>query len=817
MANRACADMMKNGLSAMENIDDLLDEERYSSELLGHTMWWKDFDKILIKTIFKNVNIEYRALKFMFWQTVFFLLLVISITGYSIVLQDGPVYEVKQEQTRYWSGCHANGTCAIDGVKSRTQFWNWFQTDLPDLVWTTNKEYSTFLDVDFPQSLSVFELSEKSSAWSPRYVTDTKTAIQLGAIRVRQWRVRRNDRCKTQDYYAGVQPHCFPKYSREVESRKTYAKAWTPEAVHHAYVHNPANVTRQQGVEGIAASYPGNAFFWDMSVNKTRALSQVRNLMEWDYIDDATRAIALEINVYNPNLNVIIMNELLFEFTVEGTVETRHNVNAFRVMHLSMSLLQTDASTVFVFMVLSCAVTCVFTLLNAFCMYKSGIKYYFSYIWNVLDFAIMVLSWWVLALRLGVFGKVKQEPALAPELVAHPDIFMPYNVVVADLHLATDLSSLLIMFVWLKLLKYLGLTTLFRTHVHVIEIAIVAVLRFAIFLGSIFMGFAIALNIGFGDRVPMYATLSGSFFSLFFWLTGGTDLTPLFQNGNALGPALYFLFLILVFMLLGNLFMALVLDLYTFTRFENRTKKGKLPRQNPMGVFLYTYWHKLKGEALVGVEAEDAVGSADEQYIMADQLPGVVVQAIEEQKAKCEDLLENPDIPPQMLDENHYKGSTASRSVGHSVSGPMTLRTLKEGEYSRIQLQRLLDENAELRQLLGTDQAVKVIRCFKRVKMPDAWSLINKLQTNVFSTMDQIEKADYNLPMTHKQSLRQVASGLHEAINDIQNMWRGELSGVLEVANALSENLAVLTKRLERCQLNHQNIAQNLQADQGVE
>ncbi len=83
--------------------------------------------------------------------------------------------------------------------------------------------------------------------------------------------------------------------------------------------------------------------------------------------------------------------------------------------------------------------------------------------------------------------------------------------------------------------------------------------------------------------------------------------------------------------------------------------------------------------------------------------------------------------------------------------------------------------------------------------------------------MDQIEKADYNLPMTHKQSLTQVASGLHEAINDIQNMWRGELSGVLEVANALSENLAVLTKRLERCQLNHQNIAQNLQADQGVE
>ena len=113
-------------------------------------------------------------------------------------------------------------------------------------------------------------------------------------------------------------------------------------------------------------------------------------------------------------------------------------------------------------------------------------------------------------------------------------------------------------------------------------------------------------------------------------------------------------------MLLGNLFMALVLDLYTFTRFERRQQKQGTTKQNPMAIFLYTYWHKLKGEALVGVEAEDAVGSADEQYICADQLPGVVVQAIEEQKARCEEMLENPDVPKEMLDEHHYKGSTAS-------------------------------------------------------------------------------------------------------------------------------------------------------------
>ena len=79
----------------------------------------------------------------------------------------------------------------------------------------------------------------------------------------------------------------------------------------------------------------------------------------------------------------------------------------------------------------------------------------------------------------------------------------------------------------------------------------------------------------------------------------------------------------------------------------------------------------------MGVENEDAVGLPDEQYIMGDQLPGVVVQAIEEQKAMCEDMLENPEIPSAMLDQNHYKGSTASRSVGHSITGPIQLEKVE--------------------------------------------------------------------------------------------------------------------------------------------
>ena len=44
-----------------------------------------------------------------------------------------------------------------------------------------------------------------------------------------------------------------------------------------------------------------------------------------------------------------------------------------------------------------------------------------------------------------------------------------------------------------------------------------------------------------------------------------------------------------------------------------------------------------------------------------------------------------------------------------------------------------------------------------------------------------------------------MANGLHEAINDIQNMWRVELAANLEVANALSENLTVEVVKNKVC------------------
>jgi hypothetical protein len=659
--------------------------------------------------------------------------------------------------------------------------------------------------------LTMFELHADSVPWTARHLGDTKTIVQLGSIRIKQSRVRRNANCFLREWMTtDDSPNCYPPFSEAAESVKVFQKPWTPTSVGSAYTHHGANVTEMTPIVGEMATYPASGFIIDVSVNKTKALGQFTNLMEWDWVDDATRAIVIEINTLNPNMNVITSNNILFEFGPEGTVQSRIRVNSFNIKFLSMPLLQTDAPTDFIFFVLFLSAGIIFTLLIAYQFYMTGIIDFFTYIWNFADTLIVVFLWIVVASRVAVFDAVAAAPALAPDLVALTDIFMPYNVVIDGLETATDLSALLVLLVWLKVLKYIGLIPLWRTHVLVIEGCLKQICKFLPFLASIFVGFAVALNVGFGDRVPIYSSVWGCFVSLFFWLTGGTSLDPLFESGSTLGPGLYFMYLILIYFLLANLFMAIVLDVYTFTRFYGKLGDNFKRHHNAMSVFLYTYQNKLKGVALVGLEHEDNVGTPQEQFIDKDLLPMVVQQAIEKKLIAMGDLMEDA---PEAMKGDEYQGSLASRSVGGTGVGGQ--RNTRPNEVSRIQLQRMMDEDEVFRTLLGADQAIKVIRAFKIDKPEDPYKQVTRLQATVFATMDQIEKAGYNLPLSHKESLQQVAHGLHESVNDIQNNWRNELNNVLFISHQISDELALLTRGIERCQLNHISVQQNLIADRG--
>jgi hypothetical protein len=87
---------------------------------------------------------------------------------------------------------------------------------------------------------------------------------------------------------------------------------------------------------------------------------------------------------------------------------------------------------------------------------------------------------------------------------------------------------------------------------------------------------------------------------------------------------------------------------------------------------------------------------------------------------------------------------------------------------------------------------------------------VTKMQERVFTALDELEqtaeKQNQGLPTLDFgciESLKLISEGLHDALTDVQNQWRDELTDVLETTNELASTLTGMTRHLENVQKNH--------------
>jgi len=163
------------------------------------------------------------------------------------------------------------------------------------------------------------------------------------------------------------------------------------------------------------------------------------------------------------------------------------------------------------------------------------------------------------------------------------------------------------------------------------------------------------------------------------------------------------------------------------------------------------------------------------------------------------------------------------------------------GAIGRPQLQRLLDEDKALRILVGSADALAVIKRFKYVPNEedhlraikameentqpvasaedDMWEdaeneTINQLQEVVFSRLDKLEKSSLDVDVTEVPQIKFLATQLADLLSDVQNCWREGIIQVLESANLISGSLLQFTKNVEDVSSNHNTIMEKLCVDE---
>merc|ERR1712039_141482 len=127
---------------------------------------------------------------------------------------------------------------------------------------------------------------------------------------------------------------------------------------------------------------------------------------------------------------------------------------------------------------------------------------------------------------------------------------------------------------------------------------------------------------------------------------------------------------------------------------------------------------------------------------------------------------------------------------------------------SRVQLQRMLEDDPSLIEICGTTRAVDVVRRFRVDQSGvDPYEAVAQLQANVTKKLAEIEAHGATLTFDEMALLRSVSQELHSALTESQKEWRAELLTVMQMANLLSNALIMLTRQIEKVQLNHNHLA----------
>lgn len=838
--------------SPMTLLKDIFEETDDKDRFVGDIMFWKYFEDIDIDRIYHTNSVEYRNLKVMFFETLFYLVLMFSVSIYAYQLQSQDVFEGRIEQLNYWSGCDTRGNCKIQKVEDVHTFWSWMQDELVPLAYTADLSMPKVAQIE-----TVYDNSKFPLYWSPRYIGSTQSNVLLGALRMRQLRVKPNEGCHVSKLMQHVYPDCYATYDEGRESRESYDSRFAPTYLKEAYEWAPRDSTKQTWVSGKSITYSGAGFFADLPANKSHARTMLQDLHKWRWIDRLTRGIVVELTTLNTNVDVIVNTVILFEFTPNGAVTGTVKSNAVRIFFFTPSLQAGNSLMSFICMIQLWVMFGIFVVYGLWLMFKTTFNFlgsspmgylkrsswsvrltfpfrilwqFYRYGWNVADMMIMVCFFLHMFFRIDCFLSVQSEPALAPDVIGHPEKFMPFAQLIEPLTIGNNILALLAISCWIKLFKYLCMSSYFRLLVRILEKCAMRLVVFAALLLVVFFGFAVAFSIGLGTQDEDLITIQGSFLVLFFLLIDGFAVEESwFEPGKDQSmPMIFLLYIFLIYFVLLNIFIAVVLDTYSLA---SRIHAPDPEAKNPMMVFLETYYNWMKGQSLVKDDSEENM-KLEDLSVSLELLPGLVRRKWVEKKRRMQRVADQNFAGMELFPEDDRDrvvstmGSdwmlpSTQTDVFEQMTSAKPLKPVElynipdailKKEVTRAQLQRLMDEDVTVPLLLGSKRAVDVIRKFKQPDTQDnsgeTVTAVKAMQGEVFSRIDKLEQVALDEDVPRVPEIDQITEQMSGAITDVRNQFRVQLTGVIESTAVLFEHLVELTQGLDEVRINNDGVLQ---------
>lgn len=493
---------------------------------------------------FKEIKM-FKVIREITFYFTFLLLLMMCAYGnqdpMSFYLKDNMIKQFVNEAYTQNETC---GRKALDKVITREKFFDWLEFSLiPTLYGGQTPMYDGNVH---PRDRG--------------YTADRQNYL-VGTPRLRQVRMK-IDSCEVPRPMRNLIVECKAEYDWLLEDTGTYAAGWRAPNMSNPSTFSDSAWFFQSALDldghpywGKMTYYGGGGYMTELGYTLTPALEKVSQLKENMWVDLYTRAVFIEFVLYNPNMNMFAVSQLLVEFPPTGGAVPFPRFHIFRLdryvgtfMYVVMaSELLTVAFIVFF----------IFREAKKMMTERSG---YFKQFWNIAEFVNLLIC--VVTIVMFIFklvvaniymGNIRVEPTKFHNL--------QYPIMWDEIY--SYLIGILIFTSNVKFLKILRFNKKMNMLGCVLRWAAKPLANFMLVFGIIFFSFVQFSYLMFHNVLTDFMNIISSMETLLVMLLNKFDFVAFKGADGLFGPIFFIVYTIMVVFILINMMLTIIMETFS--------------------------------------------------------------------------------------------------------------------------------------------------------------------------------------------------------------------------------------------------------------
>jgi len=384
-------------------------------------------------------------------------------------------------------------------------------------------------------------------------------SMLLTGMRLRQFRVPHVD-CVFDSRVSSRIPtsrSCSGSYYAPTQSTATFGKRGR-------FRYSSPSTIDSISLSGRAGQYPQGGFVVDIPLNMTlgEATAFVSQLEDDNFVDTYTRAITLEVIAFSPPLEMYSFVTQLVEFPLGGgalPIRNYRTLSLARYINVYVGWIIAEV-IFFGFLVF-------YTVIEVILITKIK-KEYFRAFWSYFDMLNLLLFYVSSGIKIACWAVIRVGTAGEADIQLYQ---------LSDLvNLAQNVNSINMFLCFFKSFKYFRIYPRLTILSNTLYRSASDVATFSAMFCVVLFGFAVAHYLAYGSNIYEFRNWQQSAFTLFRALLGDFDVTELQEQNPLLGPTFFIIFMLLSYLVLLNMFIAIVNEHYEDVRDQVKANKNAL-------------------------------------------------------------------------------------------------------------------------------------------------------------------------------------------------------------------------------------------------